>query len=250
MSGRPWWPLPAGNEPIVGVGGIQRVSHVSRNVATGSSTAVAAEAASSPDTRWRPSRRLPRTVPRPASVRISVEFRHPSWVDDEVFGLLAPDHAARGDVGCEMPCVVPATSDILRLRPSTDGAAMPASLKRAGCAEPEWGRPPRGPASAGGAGPDRNRRRPPTDPRAARPWVPRGHGFRAPLRQPLRSEPDGRPPVRGDGRHQVMSAVLRVLHPRSVLTPRAPMARTGVAYCRSRTVSRARSTPHCSSVER
>ena len=53
----------------------------------------------------------------PSWVRVAVEFRHPSWVDDAVFGLLAE----RGTAYCVMsgaglPCVLRATASLVYLR--------------------------------------------------------------------------------------------------------------------------------------
>lgn len=53
----------------------------------------------------------------PAWVRIAVEFRHPSWVHDEVFGLLERRHAAYVVMsGAGLPCVLRATSDTVYVR--------------------------------------------------------------------------------------------------------------------------------------
>ncbi len=53
----------------------------------------------------------------PPWVRIAVEFRHPSWVDDRVFAILA-DHRAAYCVmsGAGLPCVVQATTSWVYLR--------------------------------------------------------------------------------------------------------------------------------------
>jgi uncharacterized protein YecE (DUF72 family) len=53
----------------------------------------------------------------PSWMKIAVEFRHPSWVDDSVFQLLA-DHRAAYCVtsGAHLPCVLRATTDWVYLR--------------------------------------------------------------------------------------------------------------------------------------
>ena len=53
----------------------------------------------------------------PSWVRIAVEFRHPSWVDDAVFDLLA-DHGAAYTVmsGAGLPCVLRATTSWVYVR--------------------------------------------------------------------------------------------------------------------------------------
>jgi plasmid stability protein len=52
-----------------------------------------------------------------AWVRIAVEFRHPSWVHDEVFGLFERRHAAYVVTsGAGLPCVLRATSDTVYVR--------------------------------------------------------------------------------------------------------------------------------------
>jgi uncharacterized protein YecE (DUF72 family) len=53
----------------------------------------------------------------PAGVRTAVEFRHPSWLDDRVFGILER-HAATYVVmsGAHLPCVLRATSDLVYVR--------------------------------------------------------------------------------------------------------------------------------------
>jgi uncharacterized protein YecE (DUF72 family) len=53
----------------------------------------------------------------PAWVRIAVEFRHTSWVHDEVFRLLEHRHAAYVVMsGARLPCVLRATSDTVYVR--------------------------------------------------------------------------------------------------------------------------------------
>ena len=53
----------------------------------------------------------------PPWVRVAVEFRHPSWVDEAVFGLLA-EHGAGYCVmsGARLPCVLRATAPWVYLR--------------------------------------------------------------------------------------------------------------------------------------
>ena len=53
----------------------------------------------------------------PAGVRTAVEFRHPSWLDDAVFDLLARHRAAYVVMsGAQLPCVLRATSDLVYVR--------------------------------------------------------------------------------------------------------------------------------------
>jgi uncharacterized protein YecE (DUF72 family) len=53
----------------------------------------------------------------PGWVRIAVEFRHPSWVHDEVFRLLERRHAAYVVMsGAGLPCVLRATSETVYVR--------------------------------------------------------------------------------------------------------------------------------------
>jgi uncharacterized protein YecE (DUF72 family) len=53
----------------------------------------------------------------PAGVRLAVEFRHPSWVDDTVFDLLERHRTAYVVMsGARLPCVLRATSDIVYVR--------------------------------------------------------------------------------------------------------------------------------------
>jgi uncharacterized protein YecE (DUF72 family) len=69
--------------------------------------------------------------------RAAIEFRHPSWFDDEVFGLLRDHRAAlcvadAGD-GLEVPFVATADWGYLRLRrPDYDDAALTAWAARLG----------------------------------------------------------------------------------------------------------------------
>jgi uncharacterized protein YecE (DUF72 family) len=53
----------------------------------------------------------------PPWIRVAVEFRHPSWVDDQVFGLLA-EHRAGYCVmsGAGLPCVLRATGPDVYVR--------------------------------------------------------------------------------------------------------------------------------------
>jgi uncharacterized protein YecE (DUF72 family) len=53
----------------------------------------------------------------PPWMRVAVEFRHPSWVDDRVFQLLA-DHGAAYCVmsGAKLPCVLRATTGLVYVR--------------------------------------------------------------------------------------------------------------------------------------
>jgi len=50
-------------------------------------------------------------------IRVTVEFRHPSWIDDTVFGILA-DHQAAYCVmsGAHLPCVLRTTAPFVYLR--------------------------------------------------------------------------------------------------------------------------------------
>ena len=53
----------------------------------------------------------------PPWIRVAVEFRHPSWLDDEVFGLLERHRAAYVVMsGAKLPCVLRATSDLVYVR--------------------------------------------------------------------------------------------------------------------------------------
>lgn len=53
----------------------------------------------------------------PAWVQLAVEFRHPSWVDDGVFAILA-EHGAAYCVmsGAQLPCVLQATTTTAYVR--------------------------------------------------------------------------------------------------------------------------------------
>ena len=67
--------------------------------------------------------------------RIAFEFRHPSWFDDAVFGLLHDHQAAlciaEADGDLEVPCVATADWGYLRLRrPDYDDAALAAWAQR------------------------------------------------------------------------------------------------------------------------
>ena len=67
--------------------------------------------------------------------RAAFEFRHPSWFDDEVFGLLRDHKAAlciaEGDDDLEVPYVATADWGYLRLRqPDYTAAALKAWVKR------------------------------------------------------------------------------------------------------------------------
>ena len=48
---------------------------------------------------------------------MAVEFRHPSWVDDQVFSILERYHAAYCVMsGAELPCVLRATAPFVYVR--------------------------------------------------------------------------------------------------------------------------------------
>ena len=50
-------------------------------------------------------------------IRVAVEFRHPSWVDEQVFGLLERHHAAYCVMsGAQLPCVLRATAPFAYVR--------------------------------------------------------------------------------------------------------------------------------------
>lgn len=53
----------------------------------------------------------------PSWIRVAVEFRHPSWVDEAVFGILA-DHQAAYCVmsGARLPCVLRSTAPFVVVR--------------------------------------------------------------------------------------------------------------------------------------
>ncbi|HYH71670.1 MAG TPA: DUF72 domain-containing protein, partial [Nocardioides sp.] len=53
----------------------------------------------------------------PAGVRTAVEFRHPSWLDERVFGILERHRAAYVVMsGAHLPCVLRATSELVYVR--------------------------------------------------------------------------------------------------------------------------------------
>lgn len=53
----------------------------------------------------------------PPWIRVAVEFRHPSWHDQEIFALLAEHRAAYCVLsGANLPCVLRATTDFVYLR--------------------------------------------------------------------------------------------------------------------------------------
>ena len=71
----------------------------------------------------------------PFERRVAFEFRHPSWLDDEVFGLLREHRAALciadADDHLEVPMIVTAAWGCLRLRrPDYDDAALKRWLKQ------------------------------------------------------------------------------------------------------------------------
>ena len=71
----------------------------------------------------------------PPACRAALEFRHPSWFDDEVFGLLRDHRAALGvaeaEGDLEVPLVATADWGYLRLRrPDYDDAELKAWVKR------------------------------------------------------------------------------------------------------------------------
>ena len=71
----------------------------------------------------------------PRERRIAFEFRHPSWFDDEVFGLLRDQHAALcvadADDGLAVPVVATTAWGCLRLRRTEyDAAALKEWVKR------------------------------------------------------------------------------------------------------------------------
>ena len=50
-------------------------------------------------------------------IRVTVEFRHPSWIDDAVFGILADQQAAYCVMsGAHLPCVLRTTAPFVYLR--------------------------------------------------------------------------------------------------------------------------------------
>ena len=53
----------------------------------------------------------------PAGIRTAVEFRHPSWLDERVFGILERHRAAYVVMsGAHLPCVLRATTDLVYVR--------------------------------------------------------------------------------------------------------------------------------------
>jgi len=53
----------------------------------------------------------------PGWIRVAVEFRHPSWHDEEIFALLAEHRAAYCVTsGADLPCVLRATTDFVYVR--------------------------------------------------------------------------------------------------------------------------------------
>jgi len=53
----------------------------------------------------------------PGGIRVAVEFRHPSWLDERVFGILEEHRAAYVVMsGAHLPCVLRATSDLVYVR--------------------------------------------------------------------------------------------------------------------------------------
>lgn len=53
----------------------------------------------------------------PAEVRVAIELRHPSWLDDHVFGTLERHRAAYCVMsGARLPCVLRATTDFVYVR--------------------------------------------------------------------------------------------------------------------------------------
>jgi uncharacterized protein YecE (DUF72 family) len=71
----------------------------------------------------------------PPEHRVAFEFRHPSWLDDEVFGLLREHRAALciadAEDDLEVPVVATTTWGCLRLRrPDYDDAALKRWVKR------------------------------------------------------------------------------------------------------------------------
>jgi uncharacterized protein YecE (DUF72 family) len=53
----------------------------------------------------------------PESIRVSVEFRHPSWNSPEVYALLARHNAAYCVMsGAQLPCILEATADFVYVR--------------------------------------------------------------------------------------------------------------------------------------
>ena len=126
----------------------QRITHIQRLKDAGESVSQFLEAAGALKERLGPLLfQLPpnfkKDVPRlreflallPSRCRAAVEFRHPSWFDEEVFGLLRDHRAAlcvaeaEGDL--EVPFVATADWGYLRLRqPDYGTAALKAWVKR------------------------------------------------------------------------------------------------------------------------
>ena len=53
----------------------------------------------------------------PSSIRVAVEFRHTSWLDECVFGILEKHRAAYVVMsGANLPCVLRATSELVYVR--------------------------------------------------------------------------------------------------------------------------------------
>ena len=53
----------------------------------------------------------------PAGTRTAVEFRHPSWLDETVFGILERHDSAYVVMsGANLPCVLRATSEVVYVR--------------------------------------------------------------------------------------------------------------------------------------
>lgn len=78
---------------------------------------------------------------RPAHRRVAIEFRHPSWFDEEVFGLLREHRAAlciaEAEDGLEIPFLATAAWGYLRLRrPDYSDAELKVWVKRV--QEQDW----------------------------------------------------------------------------------------------------------------
>lgn len=71
-----------------------------------------------PPTMERDDARLAHALARmPAGIRTAVEFRHPSWVDDRVLGILEEHRSAYVVMsGAGLPCVLRATSEVVYVR--------------------------------------------------------------------------------------------------------------------------------------
>ena len=53
----------------------------------------------------------------PSTIRVAVEFRHASWLDERVFGVLERHGAAYVVMsGAHLPCVLRATADLVYVR--------------------------------------------------------------------------------------------------------------------------------------